>query len=190
MMDYIIGLVKAAKFPNKTTQAVGGFSRTTVVNIRKNLNKRGVPDMNRFLLLNSDYHAALAADTSIVANLYNRDADTITTGDLPKIHGFSPSEYASLNDNGENLVGFAGNKEAIIVASRLPAEPSSDVPIPGIITTVTDPRTGLSVQLRQHYDMNLAKEFRNMVMLFGGSATLDNSGDGTTGGKIERITSA
>jgi hypothetical protein len=39
--------------------------------------------------------------------------------------------------------------------------------IPGVISTVTEPHTGLSIQLREWYDMTLAKESRTMTLMYG-----------------------
>lgn len=189
IVDTLFGLVKAAAFPNSAPVAVGNFSRSALIDIRAKLNKDGVPDMGRFVCLNSDYDGALAKDTTIVANLYNRNADTITTGLLPEIHGMSLSEYAALPTNGENLVGIAGNKEALLVASRTRKNPSADLPLPGTIEVITDARTGLSATLEQWYDFKLGKEYRNMVMMFGVAVGISEA-DGVTSKRLIRITSA
>ena len=187
VVNDLTSLVTPTNFNVAGQQSVitaANFNRSSVVAIRTALNKRFVPDVGRFMVLNSDYAGALADDTTIVANLYNRDANTISSGQLPPIHGFQIAEYSALPDNGVNLTGFGGNKEALVIATRLPDLPSPDVPLGGTIDVVTEPHTGLSIQLRQWYNFQLGQEFRTITLMYGMAV---NTG---APGRLQLITSA
>lgn len=141
-----------------------------------------VPEASRFLMLNTAYYAKLRGDPRL-SFLYAASAKDIGAGageflmeaKLPKLSGFSPykSPYLPLslpavNPTTNNIVGFAGQKAAIILKSRLPTDFSQALGsmIPGSITTVTDPDTKISVMLVQYVNLtqNYA-EWRPEVIL-------------------------
>ena len=62
------------------------------------------------------------------------------------------------------LDGFAGGKEGLIIAARVPATPAN---FPGEIDTVSDPDSGLSIQIRKWYSADLGKYFLAMVIMCG-----------------------
>ena len=51
LVDALYGLLIPATFTSKTTQALAGFGRATVVAMARDLSKRGVPTTHRTLLL-------------------------------------------------------------------------------------------------------------------------------------------
>jgi len=68
----------------------------------------------------------------------------VVKGVLPNVSGFTVAEYSALPEVArEQLMGFAGIREALILAVRIPDLPeySGDIEV----NVVTDPRTGLSV---------------------------------------------
>lgn len=170
LVDDLMALVTVANFANATTAATASaMVRGKVIDVGQVLNERFVPELDRFMMLNSAYYAALCKDAEISHADSNPASNTIGSGRLPNVHGFAISEYASLpgNDGPTNtLKGFAGNKECLILTTRLPKEPDVK-PVPGLITTVTEPNTKLSIQLRQWYDMQKGKEFRTMTLMYG-----------------------
>lgn len=177
LMDDLCGVITVANFPEVYNSGAATFDREDLILVRKQLNKLFVPDLNRFALLNSDYYGNLAIDTTIVANPSSgAGADTVQTGELPRIHGFAVSEYPALPDNGIGLGGLVGNKEALLIATRLPELPTRDVDVPGTLEVVTNEPTGLSVLLRTWYDMGLGKEFRGLTWMYGVGVGLSEAG--------------
>jgi hypothetical protein len=174
MVDDLFAIVLAANFAEVYDVTPENFDRDDVVNIRRDLNVLKVPDVDRFMVLNSEYHPGLAKDLTVVANA-GSGADTVKTGRLPMVDGFSVSEYSALPHNGENLAGIAGNKEALVIATRVPELPKTQVP--GRISIVTEPNTGLSIQLREWYDMTKGKEFRTMTLMYGVAVGLTNTAE-------------
>jgi hypothetical protein len=189
----LFAIITAAAFPQVMPISAVGMNRLSTNAVRAKLNKLGVPDMNRVMILNSDYYAALGADITIVGNLYNKGSDdSITEGSLPRVGGFQPSEYPLMQDQGYGLQGVAGNKEALVLTTRTPVNPApSDTPIPGRIETVQDARTGFAFQLREYYDMILDKFTRSLVVIAGvavGYSETDAGTGASTCSRMVRIT--
>lgn len=168
LVDALYARITAGNFANATTQAVGGFNRATLVRVSKALNGRGVSDMGRFLLLNQDYFEALANDTTILQLGTFQRADLINEYRLPRVHGFDPYEAVNLPTTG-NLTGFAGTPDSLVVATRVPADYSAALPGAGngSVSTVTNPDTGVSVQLVQYVDHKLGSAFWRAAFMFG-----------------------
>ncbi|XHR30582.1 MAG: hypothetical protein ACFUZC_08465 [Chthoniobacteraceae bacterium] len=61
-------------------------------------------------------HFTYAEANAVVGNV-------VITGVLPNINGFTVVEYSALPDNGQKLMGFAGIREALIMAARVPDVP-------------------------------------------------------------------
>lgn len=151
IMSDLSALFISGNFANATTQAVSGATRKTVI-VAPNtaLNKRNV-NKNRFGIFNSDLYAALFNDDSIVDIQFKGVG--IGEASLPVVHGVALSEYTDLPTTG-NLVGVIGAKDSLVFASRVPADAGfADLPAVGRISVVTEPKSGLSVQVRESYDM-------------------------------------
>ena len=164
--DDLFGLILAANFPKTTVVPVTGFGRNTVVDIGTTLNKRYIPQLGRFIFVNSDYYNALQKDEALYkAYIAPQVANVVVTGMLPNVNGFTVTEYSALPDNGENLVGIAGIREGLIMAARVPDVPefTGDTQI----DVVSDRRTGLSVQVRDRYDGRLGQQEISFTLMYG-----------------------
>ena len=167
--DDLMALIINANFSNKTDIAVAGFGRNTVVDVGTKLNKRFIPDMGRFMFVNSDYYNALQKDEALYkAYITPQAGNVVVSGMLPDVNGFTVIEYSALPENGERLVGFAGIREGLIMAARVPDVPANTGDT--VIRVVTDPRTGLSVQVRDRYDGRLGKQEVSFTLMYGFAA--------------------
>lgn len=167
--DDLLGLIVAANFSNFTEAAVNGFGRNSIVDIGTSMNKRFIPDMGRFMFVNSDYYNALQKDEALYkAYIAPQVANVVVTGMLPNVNGFTVVEYSALPENGERLMGFAGIREGLIMAARVPDVPeyTGDTEI----NVVTDSRTGLSVQVRDRYDGRLGRQEVSYTLMYGFTA--------------------
>jgi len=167
--DDLLGLIVAANFSNLTEAAVNEFGRNAIVDIGTKLNKRFIPDMGRFMFVNSDYYNALQKDEALYkAYIAPQVANVVVTGMLPNVNGFTVVEYSALPENGERLMGFAGIREGLIMAARVPDVPeyTGDTEI----YVVTDSRTGLSVQVRDRYDGRLGRQEVSYTLMYGFTA--------------------
>ena len=169
-VNALCALVLNENFPNASAFPLGdggdGFNRKCLIKTGAALGKRFVPPFGRFALLNADYYASLCDDLTVVAQLYNAGQDTIKSGVLSNIHGFEVSEYVALPDNGENLVGFCGTVDSLVLATRIPDDPGEGNAVVDI-ATVTDPKSGISMQVREWYDANMAQFKRTYTLMFG-----------------------
>ncbi len=166
----LLGLVVADDFANATQIALGenedGFNRRGVIRVGKALGKRGVPPMGRFMLLNPDFYASLGLDNQMLVALLQAGAQTIQTGVLPNVHSFDISEFVDFPTNDEDLAGIAGTRDALCLVTRIPDDPGqgqSNVRI----STVTEPQTGISVQVREWYEPTLAQFRRTYTLMYG-----------------------
>ena len=164
--DDLMALIVAAKFSNETAVDAVDFKRNSVVDIGTKLNKRFIPDMGRFMFVNSDYYNALQKDEALYkAYITPAASNVVVSGMLPDVNGFTVIEYAALPENAENLVGLAGIREGLIMAARVPDVPKNTGDT--VIRVVTDPRTGLSIQVRDRYDGRLGKQEVSFTLMYG-----------------------
>jgi hypothetical protein len=181
----LFALILNATFANKTTKALGaggdGFDRKALLSVGAALSKRGVEPFGRFCVLNADYHASLMNDTALLEMLVLSGQKVVGGLELPQVHNFGVSEFVDLPANGENLVGIAGSRTSLAIATRIPDDPGEGFSNVSI-RTVTEPQTGISVQVREWYDANLGMFKRTYTLMYGVAA-------GQTGA-LQRIVSA
>ncbi|MDD5349498.1 MAG: phage protease [Chthoniobacteraceae bacterium] len=158
-------------------KALADFSVADINRIKAAFNTNEVPVQDRGMLLDSQYYARLSEDPNL-ALFYaaTKAPEIVGEGRLPKLRGFMPQD-APYFPSDNNRVGFAYHKAAIILKSRLPQDFTQAVGamIPGSVTTITDPATGISVLLVQYVNLtNNYAEWRIEVML--GAAVGDKRG--------------
>jgi len=170
LVNALCGLVTAANFTNKSVVALGagldGFDRKSLVRVGTALDTRKVAPFGRFMLLNPSYYGSLMSDNAMLTLMMQAGASAAQSGKVPNLHGFAISQYSSLPDNSEDLVGFAGTSTALAIATRIPDDPgvnSSNCSI----SVATDPETGMSIQVREWYEATLAQFRRSYTLMFG-----------------------
>ena len=165
VMADIAALFTAANYSNTTVVTLANSNRKSVI-VAANaaLNKRNAMS-DRFGVLNPDLVNALWSDDSIV---YMTAGGTgIEAGQLPVIHNVAISEYSALPTTG-NLTGVIGAKDSIVFASRTPSDAGfADLPATGRVSVVTDPKSGLSVQVREFYNGQTGKRQVTFALIYG-----------------------
>lgn len=145
--------------------AASGFDSDDVADIAAALTAAKVPKRGRSMILNPTFFAALLKDDSVKASMFYGGAEAIRQRQIPALQGFSPIvEFVDFPHNSEYLVGIAGGKQGIIVATRVPAAPDA---FPGEIQNVTDPDSGITLQLRKWYSADDGKHYLSMGILYG-----------------------
>ena len=165
IMSDISALFVSGNYSNATTQAVSGATRKTVI-VAPNtaLNKRNVMK-NRFGIFNSDLYGQLLTDDSLVDLTFKGVG--IAETQLPVVHGVAFSEYSNLPTTA-NLIGVIGAKDAIVFASRVPSDAGfADLPAVGRISVVTEPKSGLSIQVRESYSMTKGSRQVTYCLIYG-----------------------
>lgn len=144
--------------------AAGWTRANTILPLAKMANERGIPsnmslptingqasfaDANRFAIINSDVEAALLGDQMIVSEMNNpANAQAIRSGMLPVVSGFQFAPYPVMPNTDGNLIGFAGNADALGYVARAPSTPFDlmpDLPRTALMAIVQDPTSGFQV---------------------------------------------
>jgi len=141
------------------------------------------PELGRLLMLDSAYDANLLKDPAFKHALNAASDSAIKEGRLfPRVMGFDYKEIPTIPGNGQNLVGFAAFKSAILVATA-PVPPVEEVRNSGTTwEMVTDPQTGISFEFRA-FGNNVTDAATNVIECSYGFA----KGNGNA---LKRIVSA
>jgi P22 coat protein - gene protein 5 len=148
--------------------ALSGASITRVNGIvaaRQVLESNKVPTNDRFFITSPVTEAQLLADDSIVKMTWG--AQGVSEVGIPDIHGFKFGNYTSLPTTG-GLCAAALQKAAVVIAGRVPElPPERGVAVPALITNVTDPKSGLTLQVREFYLPALGKYQVTYTWMYG-----------------------
>lgn len=182
MIAFVLGNVTAAKGFNAMdlTSTAVDFDDDDVADLAERLSTAKVPKSPRNLILKPTYHAALTKSGAIKdASSYASD-EPIKEGRVPRLHGFNVLEYnGTIPGNSENVEGIATHPQALCIAARAIPEPPAGTWY-GKIQNVSDPASGLPIQIREHYDgKELVYQFS---VLYGAEVGIP--------GKLARIISA
>ena len=149
------------------------FSMSDLDKLSAIFTQNKVPRKNRGILLSTQYYAKLRSDPRLEFFFAASQGNPVLTEQkLPDgLSGFFPYEAPYL-PSASNLQFFPFHKAAIVLKSRLPENFTKglpNTPLPGSITTVTDPDMKLSVALVQYINLtqNYA-EWRPEVILGAG----------------------
>ena len=146
----ILSVVTAANYGAAAfTGAASTFDSDDVGDIRKACNLANWPKDGRTLLVDTAYDSYLYRDSAVKnAQAYGENG-VIKEGALSKILGFDYFESALIPANGENLVGMALYRSAILIAfSPITPEPSVEQQLSRYMVS-TDPLTGLTLEYRE-----------------------------------------
>tara|TARA_R100000808_G_scaffold7356_2_gene21698 strand:+ start:3763 stop:4644 length:882 start_codon:yes stop_codon:yes gene_type:complete len=164
MVDALMALVLNSEFGNKATVTSSNFGADDVATLAGDLTTLNVPKDERALIIKPAYYAALAQDNAIQASYASTLDDSIRNHSVPRVHGFNVYEYSDIPSNSENLEGFACGPEALLIAARQPAIPQN---WSGAVESVTDPDSGLTIQLRSWYEGKDGKQMITATTIFG-----------------------
>ena len=165
MVGDLLALVTSSSYTSALTVASSAFSYRSVVSAGITLNNANVPVNGRYAVLNPSFYGALLNDTTVVANP-QITGDLVRTAGIGNVAGFNINQYSAVPGNSITLGGFFAQQEALLIATRVPEVPTG-VPIPGDISVVTEPKTGLSVQVRENYDVVKGLLQRTYALIYG-----------------------
>jgi len=141
----------------------------TLVKLRKHFIDNGVQG-DRWLAVNAATYASLLQDP--LCNRYYKSGgnDPIAEGELAGVAGFSRIFEYPATPTANDMIGFAGTKESVILASRIPRDPREvlpNAPANGNIEVITDPTTGFSVLAVESIDVNTLSAKVFMTWIYG-----------------------
>jgi hypothetical protein len=173
MVGDLLALVTSSSFTSALTQSSATFSYASVVSAGITLNNANVPQHDRYAVLAPSFYGRLLNDSTIVANAQISGEQSRTAG-IGSVAGFNINMYSAVPSNSITLGGFFAQREALLIAARVPEIPTG-VPIPGDISVVTEPRTGLSIQVREAYSVFTGQLQRTYALIYGVKAGETNS---------------
>lgn len=162
MVDSVLALV-TTHYASTLTVAADAATFRSIVSAGLALDNNKVPVGGRFAVLSPGNYASLLNDSSIVANA-QRSGDVVASGQIGTVAGIAVNGYNGLAAGISK--GFVAQREALVVASRLPALPEG-VSLPGSIDVVTELKSGLSLQVAEHYNFRLGSHERSYRILYG-----------------------
>jgi len=142
-------LITVAAYSSNTVIAAANFTAANIAGLAQLFNTNKVPLANRHIVVPPTYAVTAKRDTAIQAAYAYGSNGTITTGELPPVYGFKMHEWNGTIPSTNNLAAYAFSSQAILVAARPPALPRNWY---GEVANVTDPATGLTIQIRDYYD--------------------------------------
>ena len=169
LVNSLLALITAANFDKATAAKLSAFGRPTMTTLAKELNKTAVSPLNRFALLNPDFFEKLGQDAALVQLAAFQKPEFITEYRLPPVAGFSLYEATTL-PAAAALAGFVGTSESLALATRLPNDYTKAIPGAtggGVVSTVTNPDTGISVQLVQYVNHDTAVSTARVALMYG-----------------------
>jgi hypothetical protein len=164
VMDDLLALVLNANFSANEVITAANFDLDEVADLASDLTVAKCPKSERALVLPSSYYASLAKDNLVQDASAYGNAGPIKDNIVQKAHGFSIYEYTGIPTNSENLAAIALHPSALCLAARQPAAPSDGSVS---VADITDPSTGLPIQLRTWYDNTAGKHYLSMGVLYG-----------------------
>lgn len=123
VIDGILNLIVSASFSNDKTVNVAAFDTDDVADLREQCDGINWGDADGSLVLGSSLWNTLGKDPSIKDKSQSGGANTLNTGMIPDVSGFSTYKNVRVPPSGgaaaaQNLVGFACLPSAIAVAMR------------------------------------------------------------------------
>lgn len=143
-------LVLNANYPTNRVYASSAFDADAAATVAGDLDTNKVPGSNRSLIIPPSYNTNLAKDNSIQAAYAYGGSEAIRNNNIPVIHGMRVIKTAAtIPTNSENLGAMALHPSALAIAARGVALPEAWY---GEARNVTDPTTGLTIQIRKYYN--------------------------------------
>ena len=150
LMTAIWDGIKADNFAKSVTELTANVDLETLHAVRQEMNINGASVAGRYGIVNSEVMTKLLTDDKIASgDFYGQLSGANGIGILRNIAGFEAIyEYPAGDDNGENLTGFFGDRNAINIASRVPSDfqaqaARANAPAIASNTIVQDEDTGM-----------------------------------------------
>lgn len=172
LVDAIYALFTEENFPETPTiRALVDWDRSGVIAIGTAMQGgsagRNANSGTRTLLLDSNYYGKLCEDETVVSNIHNRSADTISTGVLPMVAGYLPVDAPNITSG--SRVGVGLRADAVALATALPEDYANQpgLPATALQEVVTNPDLNLSVHLTIFQDHKGGKTFMRLAWMRG-----------------------
>jgi hypothetical protein len=168
IVDALAALITTA-FTSVTTGAANLKSYDDIATAAKALNSNGAPPFGRNMWVNSDFAEALGKDEILISTpgLANNAS---AYAQWRNVKGFDAIwEYPALPNNGINLIGFAFQRSALVLATRIADNPERLIGANyiGNLQVIRDPNTGLSLLSDRWIDPNTRALNTRLDVIYG-----------------------
>jgi hypothetical protein len=170
----ILSLVTTANFTSAGQTTLANFDAYQLRQARKQLNKADVPMEPRSALVDTDLYDVLLGVTPFNLSYSFADPRVVQEGRIMRALGMDFYEINALFDSTYSVAAFAAHPDAIVFATRYLRPQSGNTY--AATAPITDPETGLTIGLREHYDNNTGTAYVNLECLYGYTVGLTNCG--------------
>lgn len=170
----ILSLVTTANFSSAGQTTLANFDAYQIRQARKQLNKADVPMEPRSALVDTDLYDVLLGVTPFNLSYSFADPRVVQEGRIMRALGMDFYEINALFDSTYSVAAFAAHPDAIVFATRYLRPQSGNTY--AATAPITDPETGLTIGLREHYDNNTGTAYVNLECLYGYTVGLTNCG--------------
>lgn len=170
----VLSLVTTANF---TAVSAVGSTALTVAELRAArlaLNVANCPRDPRIAIVDATPYDSLLAITNFVQAQMFKDQSVLQEGRVMRALGMDFFEGNSLFTSTASINAFFAHPDAIAIAMRYNAPQEGNTY--NAAYPITDPATGLTIGLRDHYDNNTGTRYINLECLYGYSTGLTNCG--------------
>lgn len=170
----VLSLVTTANFTSVAAVALADFDTVEMRAGRLALNVANVPTEPRAQLTDCTAYDVLLSVTNFVQAYMFADPTVLREGKIMRALGMDLYEINSLFSSTASVIAFQTHPDAIAVATRYLAPQEGNTYSQAI--PITDPETGLTIGLRDHYDNNTGTRYVNLECLYGYTVGLTNCG--------------
>ena len=142
-------LITVSNYSSNNVIAAADFTAANVARVSRIQTAAKVPLAGRRIICSPTYAETLKTQTSVQAAYAYGPGNTIREGVIPRVYGYDVFEYNGTIPTTNNLAAYAFVPQALLIAARPPALPRNWY---GEVRNVTDPETGLTVQVRDYYN--------------------------------------
>lgn len=174
VMEDIFTLLTTSNFALATAVASTALDVPQLRRARLLLNQANAPKEPRSLLLDCVPYDALLSVTNFVQAYMFKDNNVLSEGRVMRALGMNIHELNDQFGSVNSVMGFAAHASAIAVAMRYLAPQPGNTYLEA--RAVTDPRTGLTFGLRDHFDNNTGTRYINLEANYGYTVGISNGG--------------
>jgi len=142
-------LITVAAYSSNTVLAAANFTAANIALLDRLQTVNKVPRSPRHIVAPPTYTEVLKKDTALQAAYAYGPGNTIRTGEIPQVYNYKVHEFNGTIPTTNNLAAYAFHPQALLFAARPPALPRNWY---GEVRNITDPDTGLTIQLRDYYN--------------------------------------
>lgn len=174
VLQDVFTLCTTANFSLATAVASTALDVPQLRATRLALNQNDVAADPRSLILDCVPMDALLSVTNFVQAQMFRDQGVLADGKVGRALGFGMYELNNLFPSTGSVMGFAAHASAIAIAMRYLAPQAGNTYSDA--RAVTDPGTGITIGLRDHFDNNTGTRYLNLEANYGYSVGLSTGG--------------